>query len=426
MNPILRKIFKVIGWIIGVVVLLVVGLGLYVNASWDKPIERSVKPMKASMDSASIGRGEFLYKNGVLCWMCHGENRQPNTLPSGGAKEDLQDIGPGFGVFYIPNITPDNETGIGQWSDGELVQVIREGLNRKGRPVFIMPSERFQGLSDEDALAIVSYLRSLPPTKNPVPAHEPSLVTKALFTFGVIKSQPQITEAVQAPPRGVTVEWGKYLTSHASTCMDCHSPVNFDNGQFYKDSSLTGGNFPFGKAGVGQSVDQPTFAYGPNLTPDPETGIGTWTEEQFLMAVRVGMRPDSTVLTTHMPYAYLGMWPEEDLRAVYLFLKSVPPVRKQVPPVEFRKEITETSGVPRGEALFTTYCETCHGKAGKGASPTKLILADLAQTIDDTTLRKFIADGQINLRMPSFKKTLTEEQLSDMVAYIRTLHATQP
>ena len=417
-----RRVLKVVLWIIAILIVLLVALGFYVNAAWDAPIERPVREMQASMDSLTIAHGEFLYKNRAMCWMCHSaDGVNPNDAPSGGRVEDLSDFGPGFGRWYIPNITPDPETGIGQWTDGELVRLLREGIKKDGRPVFIMPSERFNGLSDEDVLAIVAYLRSLPPVRNPISAHEPSLFAKALFSFGVMKPQPEVTMPIATPPSGITVEWGKYLTAHASLCMDCHSPVDLGTGQFYKDSVLVGGNFPFGKAGPGKPVDDPAFAFGKNLTPDEETGIGTWTEEDFLHSVRTGMRPDSVVVTNHMPYAYMGMWSEEDLRAVFAFLKTLPATRRSVSPTEFGPSITNTTGLERGKALFDTYCYLCHGKEGKGAPPTKLVLADLAQTIDDPTLKQFIVQGQINLRMPSFRKTLTSEQIDDVVAFIRTL-----
>jgi len=242
-----------------------------------------------------------------------------------------------------------------------------------------------------------------------------------LFTFGLIKPQPEVIGVVETPARGVTVEWGKYVASHQSTCADCHSPVDLSTGTFYSDSAFTGGNFPFGQKGPGTPVDLPTFAYGPNLTPDEETGASAWSEEEFLLTVRTGTRPDGRVLTDHMPYAYVGMWPEEDLRAVYLFLRSLPPVHKKVPPTEFRPDFTDTTGPKRGEAIFTTYCDLCHGKNGSGAPPTSLVLADLAQTIGDEDLKAFISQGQLSLRMPSFAKTLSEEQIADVVAFIRTL-----
>ncbi|MBI4427705.1 MAG: c-type cytochrome [Ignavibacteriales bacterium] len=422
MTPPFKRILKILSFIIGAILALLFLLVGYVTVSWDNSVDRRVPQMNAPTDSASMARGRFLYETSAQCWQCHGENRSPAGLPSGGAVEDLRDLGPGFGVWYIPNITPDKETGIGTWTDGELVRLLREGIKKDGRPAFIMPSERFNGLSDDDVLSLVAYLRSLPAVRNSVPPHEPSLVAKALFSFGIMKAQPEIKEVVKAPPRGVTVEWGKYLTAHASLCMDCHSAVDLSTGQFYKDSLLSGGNFPFGKKGPGQPYDAPTFAFGRNITPDPETGIGSWTEAQFLDAVRIGIRPDGTVLVGHMPYAYIGLWPDDDLRAVFQYLKSVPPVRKLIPPVEFGKIFSEGRGIVLGAAVFDTYCKSCHGEAGKGAPPTKLVLAEIANTIDDATLEKFIVQGQSSLRMPGFGKTLSRDQLSDLVAYIRTLN----
>ncbi|HEX9615025.1 MAG TPA: cytochrome c, partial [Bacteroidota bacterium] len=296
MKPWLRRTLWIVGSAAGVLVIAVTGVVLYVNSSWDSPQERPVVEMKAPTDAQTVARGEYLFKYSHSCWGCHSPQFSSNVAPVGGRVFDLRNVGPGFGVFYSRNITPDKETGIGSWSDGEIVRALREGLRPDGKVLFpIMPIEAFHGLSDEDALAIVAYVRSLEPVKTEVRVSELSFMAKALFAFGVIKPQVRITEPIVAPSKAVTVEYGRYVANHAATCMDCHTPRNLQDGSFYRDSLFAGSTFAFGQDEEGTDV----VAYARNITPDAETGIGSWTEDQFLDAVRAGMRPDGTVLSTH-------------------------------------------------------------------------------------------------------------------------------
>lgn len=424
MKPWLKLTLKILAGLVAAIVLLVLGVVIYVSATWDKPVDRPVREMTASMDSATIAHGEFLFKYSTTCWMCHSPRRSIDGLPSGGAVEDLRDFGPGFGLFYMKNITPDKETGIGTWTDGEIVRAIREGIGKDGHAFFIMPSRAFNRMSDEDALAIAAYLKSLPPVKNPLAAHEYSFFTKALYTFGMIKPQPQVTEPVVAPPRGATVEWGKYLANHRALCTDCHTPFDQNTGTFFEDSLFVGGNFPIGQP-LGKMAEEeidPIWAYGPNLTPDSATGIGTWTEDDFVAVLKSGVGPDGrTRVATAMPYPYYKLWDEIDLRAMYRYLRTLEPVRKAVPPnIIYSKAIKEGSGVGRGKALFRSYCQPCHGVDGTGAPATKVTMSEVVHSIDDVMLKDFVRKGQMNLWMPAFGKTLTEDQLGDVLAFIRS------
>lgn len=417
MAPILKRVLKILAWAIGVIAALILALVLYIFASWDKPHDRAVSARTASKDSATIARGEFIFKIGNGCWQCHSSTLNANAPPSGGRLFDLSTVGPGFGKFYAPNITPDEETGIGRWTDGQIVRAIREGIRHDGTPLFpIMPMATLRGLSDDDVFAIVAYLRSLTPVRNAVPAREVSFPTKALFALGVVKPEPMITRPIVAPPKGITAEYGQYLANHAALCSDCHTVRDLNTGAFYFDSLMAGSTIEFGRI-EGDAV----WSFAPNITPDPETGIGNWSEADFLLALRTGTRPDGKVLSNHMPYALYGLWEEDDLRALYMYLKTIKPIRRPTPSPVWSDRITKTSGSERGKAIFSGYCVLCHGEAGSGAPPTKLVLADLAQTIDDPSLKKFILDGQTSLRMPGFRKTLTDEDVSDVIAYIRTL-----
>lgn len=415
----LLRILKILGGIVAFLVLIIIALLVYTQIAWNTPDKRPSPRMTAPTDQETITRGEYLYKYGNQCWGCHvpGTTADPGALPVGGREFDLSNIGPGFGFYFATNLTPDKETGIGDWTDGELVRAIREGVSRDGRILFpLMPVEYYKGISDRDALAITAYLKTLPPTRNEITANRPSFMAKALIALKVIKPQPAITQTVVAPPAGPTDEYGKYLATNASGCAECHTPRNLQNGEVIWEQLLAGSNFAFG----GEMEKMPAGAHAPNLTMDKETGIGNWTEEQFITAMRIGTRPDGTVILALMPYPYYSFWTDDDLKAVYRYLKTVPVQQNRVPPREFSNVIIAGTGVTRGDALFATYCESCHGEKGKGGTPTSVALAQIAAGLDDTALRSFIGNGMPGTRMPGFGKTLTAEQIADLTAFIRS------
>ncbi len=420
-----KRLAKILLWAVGGIAALLLLLVLYVIAVWDKPNPNIASAKIAPRDSATIAQGEFIFKYSAACWQCHTPNLTVNEHPSGGETYDLRNFGPGFGVWRVPNITPDDETGIGKWTDGEIVRAIREGVKKQGRALFIMPALSFHGLSDDDAFALVAYLRSLPPVRNPIPPQEPSFVAKALFAFNLIKAQPPIAQPVIAPLKGLTAEYGKYLLENRSTCRDCHSVFDLSTGNIFNDSLFVGGNMAIGEP-FGQTDEQRVdaiWAYGRNLRPEPTTGIGKWSEEDFVRAVRSGVRPDGSVLVASaMPYAYYGMWDEMETRAIFAYIKTLAPVARTVPAhIVHAQDLISGTGAAKGKQLYRAYCKDCHGVEGSGAPRTKLVLADLANTVDDPTLKKFLADGQMNLGMPPFNKTFSDKDIDDVVAYIRTL-----
>jgi len=413
-----KSTLRIGGGIAAGIGLIIVGLVVYVNSSWKRVYERPVTEMKAPNDAATVARGEYIFKYGHECWQCHSPVMDSRIPPSGGREFDLRNVGPGFGIFYSRNITPDQETGIGSWTDGQIVRALREGLRPDGTVLFpIMPIEAMRGLSDEDALSIVAYLRSLEPVRTELKESEPSFMAKTLFTFGMIKPEAQITEVVPTPEKGITVEYGKYLANSATGCMDCHTPRNLDDGSFYRDSTFAGSSIRFGQDEKGVDVE----AYARNIRPDPETGIGAWTEEQFLDAVRAGMRPDGTVLSTHMPYSYYGLLEEDDVKAIYRYLMSLEPITRTTPPPIYSDRYRNGSGPEHGKIIFTNSCMICHGENGNGAAPTNARMAELAPSINDQQLKEFISGGNVGLRMPAFGKTLSSSQIDDVIAYIRTM-----
>lgn len=417
MNLWLKRISKRIGILVGVLALVAVGLFVIVQITWDRPVIRPTPRMVAAIDEQSIARGEYLYKYSLNCWTCHGSQggHSPDDPQAGGQVFDMTDIGPpgGFGYVYASNITPDQETGIGTWTDGELVRAVREGLDKEGHTLFpIMEAEWWSGLSDADALALVAYIRTLPAVYNEVPDNQLTFMTKALITLGIVKAQPAITEPIVAPPRGVAAEYGEYLVYHAAACVGCHTPRNPNNGQFDLTQPFAGGLFPF--------PEKDFTTTGSNLTPDPVTGIGNWTEEQFITAMQRGLRPDGSVILPFMPWPAYNHWSTDDLRAVWLYLRSLDPITHEVPASSLTGVAATGEGADRGEGLFNVYCVVCHGEKGSGSPFTNIALEDVAVKMDDAALVRFITKSSPGISMPGFGKTLTDEQIEDLVAFIRT------
>src|SRR5512140_1278701 len=111
---------------VAALVALLAVLALYVELAWNKSDSRIALKMTAPHDSATIARGEYIFRHSWQCWGCHAANSDGNALPSGGRAFDLSSVGPGFGLYYSRNLTPDSATGLGAWTDGEIVQAIRE------------------------------------------------------------------------------------------------------------------------------------------------------------------------------------------------------------------------------------------------------------------------------------------------------------
>ena len=418
MNKWLKLTLKILGGIVGLLLIVILGLVVYTQLTWASPYNRPAPQMTAASDQQTIARGEYLFKYGSQCWGCHSAGTpDPNAPQSGGKEWNLANIGPGFGIYYSRNITPDRDTGIGAWTDGEIVRSLREGLSRDGRAFFpLMPGDFYKGLADKDALAIVSYLRSLPAVKNEVKDNKPSFVAKVLFAIKMLKPQPAITQPIVSPPAGPTAEYGKYLATNASGCSECHTPRDTNTGKVFFDRAFSGSGFAYGGELEGLAAE----AYAPNLTPDKKTGMGAWTEEQFITAMRNGAKPDGTVMITAMPYPYYSFWTDDDLKAVYRYLQTVPALENKVPGMKYLAAITSGSSLSQGEAMFEARCASCHGEKGKGAAPTAVALAQVAPNLDDAALTNIIKSGIPGTSMPGFARTLTEGQLTDLITFVRS------
>jgi mono/diheme cytochrome c family protein len=284
---------------------------------------RPASDEKVEPTSTRLERGGYL-ANGVLgCIACHSSlddavfSRPPKQGTAPGSGGECWSQANGFpGRLCAPNLTSDDETGVGLWTDGELMRAIREGIDRQGHGLFpLMPYRDYASLSDEDTRAVVAYLRTLAPVKNAVAAKELDFPVGLFIRF----APRPLDGPVPEPDRSDPVEYGRYL---ARVCVHCHSPVD-GRGRIVTGRELSGGQtFKFTRGGGVTSV---------NLTPHP-TGLGTWTKEQFIARFR-GARvptPCEPEKNTVMPWLAFATLTDEDLGALYAFLRTVPAVENKV------------------------------------------------------------------------------------------------
>ena len=308
---------------------LMAGSGAYAYLALMEPNLAPAKDIKLEITPQRLERGKFVFEVLADCVGCHSERDW--TKFAGPVKEGR--LGAGFqfpaalgfpGDVVAPNITPDRETGIGSWTDGEKIRAIREGISKDGHALFpFMPYRSFRQMSDEDVYAVVAYMNTLPPIRNQLPR------TKLSFPVNyLIKAVPApVTAPISSPSKSDPVRYGEYLVTMAS-CMECHSQT--EKGEIVKGTEFGGGHlFQFG----------PVSVVSANITPEMITGIGSWDEEQFIskfqgysQLTRDNAPMASQANFTIMPWLHLSKLPEDDLRAIYTFLRTVKPVRNAVEP----------------------------------------------------------------------------------------------
>lgn len=303
--------------------LLIVGGATYFVTY--QPKFRPASTEKIENTQARLERGRYLAEAVLGCFDCHADHdvkkyALPAVGPVGAGGVCMGQPGSFPGVICMPNITPDRETGLGGWTDGEIIRAIREGVDRDGRWLFpLMPFREYQAISDEDARALVVYLRSLPPVKRPVPERQTTLMAN-IMKFAVQPLQGPVAE----PNRQDRAAYGKYLAK-VSGCQFCHSPVDKMH-QAIDEMQFAGGQeFP-GPWGSMRSS---------NLTPHA-TGLGDRTEAQFVGMFKafdlpVAELPEVPIdQNTMMPWLTRAKLTEADLGAIYAFLRTVRPINRTV------------------------------------------------------------------------------------------------
>ncbi|MEO8218371.1 MAG: cytochrome C [Acidobacteriota bacterium] len=325
----MRKLLK----IIGITLLFVAGL-IAAGVSYlamKKPAMRPPSTEIIERTPQRVARGKYLVEHVADCMGCHSDHDfdrfgipvKAGTRGQGGFTF-TKDFGVP-GVVAAQNITSDAQTGVGNWTDGEILRAIREGVRRDGTALFpMMPYQKFRKMSDEDARSVVAYLRTLPPVHNQVPTRKLDFPVN-LF----IKSAPQpLAGPVSAPDPSNHLAYGEYLVTIAG-CEECHTPHD-DHGQQLAGMAYAGGwemKGPWGRV------------VSPNITPDTDTYFGRATKEEFIARVKAFesmSEADAPVAekgrNTIMPWLGFSGMTESDLGAIYDYMKTVKPIRNKVNP----------------------------------------------------------------------------------------------
>lgn len=293
-NKILKYAGGIVSGLLTLVVAVVTGAALYGFAQLNKTYTNPVADIKVASTPDQVARGQKL---AYACVGCHSSNGQ---FPLAG--QNFGEGGPPLGTLYATNLTPGGE--LKDWTDGEIIRAIREGIHKNGRSLLIMPAGGFHGMSDADVQALVAYLRSQPAAPA-TPPTQINLVGALLVTISggaFLTAQPPITGPVTGPPEGPTAEYGQYLISSIGGCRDCHG------------ANLAGG--------VADPNGPPA---GPNLT----TVGQRWSEADFIKAMRTGMKPDGTAFSEDMPWKEINAFAsDDDLKALYAHLKTLAPTAR--------------------------------------------------------------------------------------------------
>lgn len=320
----LRTLLRLVFALFVLAALLVVGLIVWVNSSYQRDFSATPLPdIHASLDPAVIAQGQYLVEAVAHCSECHRpayyvRKRQPSADPTDLRGGYAFRAGP-FGTFYAANLSSDAQTGIGAWSDGQLARVIRHGVDRNGHFAVFMALS-IGALSDQDLTAVISYLRTLPPTKNAVPGDRWGFAAKVLAHFYKPHDEPRLQHV---PPGGLSVERGRYLANGPAGCYTCHSARNPLHGFEIEGPRFAGNPQP-----EPDETDAKFELVAPNLSSDPVGRTGQWSEDKFVARFKMGV----TLRGTHMPWESFQRMREDDLRSIYRYLRSVPPVSNDLGP----------------------------------------------------------------------------------------------
>jgi len=209
-------------------------------------------------------------------------------------------------TMFTPNITPDRDTGIGGWSDQEIIAAIREGRRPDGSIIGPpMPIPLYRGLSDRDVAAIVAYMRRVKPVRNPVAKSEYRIPLPTSYGPPVVN--------VAETPRSDPMAYGAYLAGPAGHCIECHSTPGPNGAPDFVNNLGAGGTEFHGPWGVSVSA---------NITP---SGIGDLTDAQIKTMITTGIRPDGSPLLPPMAFAYYRNISPQDLDAIVAYLRSIEP-----------------------------------------------------------------------------------------------------
>lgn len=319
----MKKFFKIASYVLIFLIIVIAGALTYIKAALPNVGEPA--ELKVDATPERIARGKYLATSVNVCMDCHSTRdwskfSGPIIAGTEGKGGERFDHSVGFpGVYYSKNITP---AGIGKYSDGELFRVITTGVNKDGKAMFpVMPYPYYGKMDEEDVYSLIAYIRTLGSIENAV--QESSSDFPMNFIINTIPSKPV---HMKRPDPADELANGAYLVN-ASGCIECHT--FFDKGQIDHERAFAGGR-------AFQMPDGSTVTSS-NITPDQETGIGNYTKEAFIQ--RFKLYADSAYVAptvaagefnTIMPWTMYCNMTEQDLGAIYTYLKTVKPISNKV------------------------------------------------------------------------------------------------
>lgn len=289
---------KIVGYIFGgLVVVLAIAATIILfssNSRLKKTFVVTPRPVAIPSGAVALARGLYLAQTRG-CNDCHGKDFGGNKVIEDGA----------MGRLHAPNLTRGNGGRVASFKDEDWVRSIRHGVGPDQLGLFIMPSEEYAHLSDDDLGALIAYLKTVPAVDRERPATSLGPVSRVLLATGKMKLAAEVIDHPNVRPPSIapaiTADYGRYV---AASCTGCHGP-----------------NFSGGKIEVGP----PSWPQAANLTPHESGRLSKWSEADFINTVRTAKRPDGTEVDPVMPRAF-GQMDDTELKALWAFFKSAPAV----------------------------------------------------------------------------------------------------
>lgn len=398
--------------VLGVALALTVGRGL-------RPPEllnsRAGTEVDGMASAELIARGKYLAQAGD-CIACH-------TIPGGKIFSGNRPMPTPFGTLYAPNITPDRETGIGDWTATEFFNMMRTGKSRKGELLYpAMPFASYTKVTRADSDAIFAYLRSVPAVRMQTREHDlrfPYNNRSLLIGWRTLYFQ----EGEYQPDPGKSAEWnrGAYLVQGLGHCAMCHTPINALGGSS-EEQAFRGGLIPMQNW------------YAPSLTSNKEAGLGNWEIQDIVDLLQKGVSNRGTVYgpMAEVTFNSLQFMTDADVRAMAVYLKSLPadqPVNTDPDMAPARAHATQQFA--QGRRIYDAQCASCHGERGRGKLPHYPPLANnqsITMTSAVNPIRMVLNGGYppgtrrnpMPYGMPPFFHELSDDEVAAVVTYIRT------
>lgn len=341
-----KKLLKVFGALLALLGLTALGFVLLTEHRFRKTYDTPLPDVTRATSPEALARGEKIFRS--RCIICH-------TNDDGRARgKHLPEYPDAFGWFHSANLTSDPVGGVGAWSDQELARMIRTTVGRDGK---LRPMGPFADMGDDDVAAVIGFLRSndplFTPVAEPAPKSRTSFLGRATFVW-MFNIPADARPSIPVPPKGPTVEYGRYMAHAIFGCVGCHTEGFDPDDVKEKSPGAFAGGFEF------NDPEGHTY-YSPNITFS-DAGIGRYTEADFRRAVRDGIAADGTALRFPMPqYRFAD---DEELDAIYTYIKGMPKSDRQnrLGTLGARKKPAQETPP---EQLFTQLgCMICHGPQG--------------------------------------------------------------